>query len=317
MKITPSPARIWILALTLPVLLLSACHSDSPEPAATEGETSAPATAEKTAATYAQEPDPCPDPAPCDPDCSNQPYVPTECWTTPYGPAKADIVLGDALTSTSMLYCEGGSYALCFFSGPSEATGTNPNNPPLPCVLEGDTANCTCQVYTSGPYYVAITSILNEGAYYETVKTCGADGSGCANMATCGPKSQPGDCDGQTIAPVCTYVAAQDPDNDAVSLIPGADLISTFSFAMDADYQLGATPCEGLYAGCMTAPCYFAEGATLPPADGDPIQCQCPLYNDTYQIGQPLQGKNCPIPDAGDGHRYTWSASNTVPITTE
>jgi hypothetical protein len=232
--------------------------------------------------------------------------------TTPYGPAKADIILGDdPLKSTNFLYCNGGSYALCFFSGPPHPTGKHgADNQPLPCVLEGEIARCTCQVYTSGPYFVDINAILNLGAFYETVETCGADGSKCANISNCGRDGTKPGCDRKTRAPVCQYVQNQNPDDPTVSLMPKADLVSTFSFAMDGDYQIGSTACPaGLYAGCMTAPCFFPEGARQPPADGDPIQCECPTYNGVYQVGQFL--RQCSIPSVGR-ESYVWSAANTV-----
>ena len=117
-------------------------------------------------------------------DCSNYPYHPTDCWTTPYGPAKADVIIPKpetktAMTSPNMLYCEGNTYALCFFSGPPTADGQVPStNTALPCVLskDGKSANCTCQAYTSGPNFVDINGILNRGAYFETVNVCGTDG---------------------------------------------------------------------------------------------------------------------------------------------
>jgi hypothetical protein len=238
--------------------------------------------------------------------------VPTDCWTTQYGSAKADVITGGALTSPNMLYCNGGTYALCFFSGPPDATGKKTaGNDPLPCVLEGDVAKCTCQAYTSGPYFVDINAILNRGAYYETVQACGPDGSNCANIANCGPKGDKPGCKERTAAPVCQYVQNQDPEDPAVSLIPKADLVSTFSFAMDDDYRLGSKPCPaGLYAGCMTAPCFLGEGAASPPADGQKVQCECPTYDGVFQIGQSNQ--TCSIPPGDDGTAYVWSAANTV-----
>ena len=259
----------------------------------------------------------CPEPPPCGDKCSNHPFVPTDCWTTPDGPAKADVIIGNALTSTNMLYCNGGSYALCFFSGPPYATGKKgKNNPPLPCVLKGDIANCTCQVYTSGPYFVDINAILNRGAYYETVQACGQSGAKCANIENCGRDGTKKGCEKRTPAPVCKYVQHQNPKDPNVSLMPKADLVSTFSFAMDANYQIGTTPCDaGLYAGCMTAPCFFKEGAKKPPSDGDPIQCECPTYNGVFQVGQFRQKNDCSIPSENE-RRYVWSASDTVSTST-
>jgi predicted small lipoprotein YifL len=303
-----------ILGAVVIVALLAACGDRGPdgEPPADEP-TTAPTT-EPT--TYAAPPEgtPCPSPPPCGDDCSNHPFAPTECWTTPYGPAKADVIIGNPLTSPNMLYCDAGAYALCFFSGPPEPTGKpNAGNPPLPCVLEGDgdVAKCTCEVFTSGPYFVDINAILNLGAYFETVQACGQDGSQCANMHNCGHDGSKPGCAQRQRAPVCQYVEDQDPDDPAVSLMPGADLVSTFSFAMNDDYVMGSSDCTdtgATYAGCMTAPCFFAEGDDSPPEDGETIQCHCPTYDGEFQIGQPNR-TDCKI---GDGKTHVWSAARSV-----
>jgi hypothetical protein len=239
--------------------------------------------------------------------------VPTDCWTTQYGPAKADIIVGGS-KSTNMLYCNGGAYALCFFSGPPNPTGTNPANKPLPCVQEGNIAKCTCQAYTSGPYFVDINAILNRGAYFQTVNACGQDGSKCANMTNCGADGSMPGCTSQPQAPVCQYVKNQNPNNPNASLMPKADLVSTFSFAMDSNYKLGSTACNGLYAGCMTAPCFFKAGHKSPPTDGEPIQCECPTYTGVNQVGQSNQ--SCSITGGGKA-TYVWSAGNSVSTTTK
>ena len=243
---------------------------------------------------------PCPTSPPCGANCSNQPFVPTDCWTTEYGPAKADILT----SSDNFLFCAGGSYALCYFSGPSRSQG---GNPPLPCVLTGETANCTCQVYTSGPYFVDINAILNLGAYYETVQACGADGSGCANLHHCGAWGTGEGCERHKPAPVCKYVRDQNPKDPSVSLIPKADMVSAFSFAMQGEYAYGNTDCRraALYAGCMTAPCFLPPGAKTPPSDGDPIQCHCPVFHGPYQVGQDDQVCSI-LPNV-------WSAAYRVP----
>jgi hypothetical protein len=247
----------------------------------------------------------------CGDNCSNTPFEATKCWTTPYGPAAADVVVvpSDASSpvptnSPNMLACQGGGYALCFFSGPPTAIVNE--GQALPCVLGADglVANCTCQYYSSvGTYYIDINGILSQGAYYEAVKQCGPDGSGCSNIVTSSTKT----------ANVCTYVNNQPLGNPANSFYPkGAQVVSTFSFAMTPPYPLSKTPtaCNGKYAGCMTAPCRFADGSS--PAshkDGDPIQCECPVYDGDYQIG--AAGQACAI-SSSDGKTYVWSASNTV-----
>jgi hypothetical protein len=219
------------------------------------------------------------------------------------------------LADTNFLYCDGGTYALCFFSGPPQPTGKprdRGENRPLPCVLDasGAVASCTCQLYTSGPYFVDVNGILNLGAYFETVQACGADGAGCQNLGACGKDGSRAGCASLPAAPVCRYVRDQNPRDASVSLIPGADLVSAFSFAMEEGYRMGSTTCEpGLYAGCMTAPCYLPAGASHPPSDGDPVQCRCPTYDGVYQVGQLDQ--QCSIPDQG-ATSYVWSAANRV-----
>lgn len=292
-------ATIGLVGIVLPALLLAACSAHAGLPAGAPAPTASATTGE-----------PCPEPPPCGSDCRNHPFEATDCWTTQYGPAKANIIVGNALKSTNMLYCDGGAYALCFFSGPPQPTGDpNAGNAALPCTLDGDIAHCTCQVYISGPYFVDINSILNLGAYYETVETCGHDGSSCANIVSCGQDgSQPG-CAERTPPPVCKYIAHQNPNEPLASLIPKADLISAFSFAMDDTYTLGSKPCTGLYAGCMTAPCSFPTGKPASLSDGMPVQCDCPTYSGDYQVGQ--SGQECSIPGS-DGVSYVWSAASSV-----
>ncbi len=321
-----------ILGALLVAALLMACGNHEPQRQTSAQETPSsalPATAPATPASTApvvlsstqESKNPCPNPPPpcgSGQDCQVHPFKPTDCWTTPYGPARADVIVatqpGGALGSTNMLYCDGNTYALCFFSGPPAATGTSSSNNPLPCVLneKGDTASCTCQAYTSGPNFVDINAILNRGAYFETVNRCGQDGSGCQNIVNCGPNGDLPGCKGIPQAPVCKHVKAQSPSHPQVSLMPKADLISTFSFAMsgkDGSYDLGSIPCTGKYAGCMTAPCSYGPGHTSPTKDGELVQCQCPVYSGDFQVGQ--KGQSCSI-TGSNGATYVWSASNTV-----
>ncbi len=252
----------------------------------------------------------CPSSPPCGSHCSNYPYRPTDCWTTQHGPAKADVID----SPTNLLYCNNNTYALCFFSGPPNPTGKNPStNNPLPCVLskDGKSANCTCQAYTSGANFVDINGILNRGAYFETVSLCGPDGAKCQNIVNCGKDGTKSGCQDHPQAPVCKYVKDQNPKDPKVSLMPKADLISTFSFAMDSNYsQTPPTSCsKGIYLGCMTAPCKYGPNHKSPTTDGELVQCQCPAYDGVYQVGQPDQ--TCKIPSSGGKH-YAWSASNLV-----
>jgi hypothetical protein len=331
MKASARYRLIAALGLVLAAVLLTACGHHEPQQQAGTPESTPPATSDATPATSASTtPEtststqasntPCPNPPPCKagPDCSNYPFQPTDCWTTPYGPARADVIIGGpvagAVRSTNMLYCDGNTYALCFFSGPPTATGSNKNA--LPCELKGDVADCTCQAYTSKPNFVDINGILNRGAYFETVDLCGQDGSRCKNIVNCGPRGDLPGCKAHPQAPACKYVKDQSPSNPQGSLMPKADLISTFSFAMsgkDGTNPLGMTPCSGanagLYAGCMTAPCFYGPGHKSPTTDGELVQCQCPTYSGDYQIGQKVP--SCSITGSG-GTSYVWSASNTV-----
>ncbi|HWN41547.1 MAG TPA: hypothetical protein VNW71_04965 [Thermoanaerobaculia bacterium] len=257
----------------------------------------------------------------CGSTCTNTPFEPTDCWTTTYGPARADVVLvpanatATANHSPNMLSCQGGAYALCFFSGPPGGTA---GGQPLPCVLgpDGRVADCTCQYYSSGQYFVDINGILNQGAYFEAVKQCGADGSGCLNIVNNPPGSTAPS--GVPQANVCNYINNQPLGNPANSFYPKAQIISTFSFAMTPPYMVSTkpvAPCpQNDYAGCMTAPCRFADGSD--PAshkNGDPIQCACPVYNGPYQVGE--TGQACTIPSS-DEKTYVWSASYTMGPTT-
>ncbi|MBV8202905.1 MAG: hypothetical protein JOZ15_19995, partial [Acidobacteria bacterium] len=148
----------------------------------------------------------------------------------------------------------------------------------------------------------------NQGAYYQTVALCGQDGSGCANLASCGWDGKKSGCN-PTQAPVCQYITNQNRKNPAGSLIPAADLISAFSFAMAPEYGQGSTCCAGRYAGCMTAPCAYGPNHVSPTRDGEHVQCQCPIADGNYQIGQ--NNQTCAIPQSG-ATSYAWSASFSV-----
>jgi hypothetical protein len=165
-------------------------------------------------------------------------------WTTPYGPAYADIVPAPSY----FVPCAGGPIALCYYSGASPET----------CTLtdDGRFANCKCFEIPYGPYFVLMDSILNYAVYEDTVRVCGADGSICSGQAN--------------LAPVCDVI-------NRGKLIPGADVISTFSFACAPEEGIGQTPCTAApYAGCMTAPCWRQNGELI---------CQCPVFDGPYQVG--------------------------------
>ena len=172
-------------------------------------------------------------------------------WTTNFGPAYRDTALG----ASGFLPCTG-QYALCFHSGPK----------PLPCRLtdDGRFANCKCTVQT-GLNFVLITGILNSKVYQDTINVCGADGSAC--------NTHPDK------APVCKAIAKG-------KLIPGADIISTFSPSDQSDLAKLFTPApakpklticpKAPYAGCMTAPCKTTKPGLA--------ECSCPIFWGIFQL---------------------------------
>jgi hypothetical protein len=200
--------------------------------------------------------------------------------TTKLGPAYANIVE----KSSNFVKCSPPvgrkfTYALCYYSGPNQPTGNNPDNPPLPCKLSknGLIANCTCYAISTDvapakvPYLVDINAISNAEIYNKTIESCGKDGEKCAS--------------GDTRPAVCEAINSN-------LLVPGADMVSVFSLLYMQNYTSGSngalTNCTGnnagLYAGCMTAPCqrtgkFDANGNEL-------VNCECPVYKGPYQIGQ-------------------------------
>ena len=172
----------------------------------------------------------------------------------PPKPAYADVIV----SPSGFLPCQGGPFALCYYSGPDGS----PASENLSCTVtpDGRFANCRCYEIPYGAYFVNNSSILNYAVYLETLEACGEDGSGCSATNS---------------APVCQYVNEN-------RLIPGADVISTFSFDCVPTDGLGSTSCgasEPPYAGCMTAPCTRTDEPGI-------VECSCPLFNGEYQVGQ-------------------------------
>ncbi|MGH7987127.1 MAG: hypothetical protein ACREQX_12685 [Candidatus Binataceae bacterium] len=193
-------------------------------------------------------------------------------WTTSYGPAYADILL----TPTNFVPCRGGPYALCYYSGP------NTGSEDLSCkpTADGRYANCQCFDIPYGVYFVDINAILNHDVYVETLAACGSDGSQCQTLNS---------------APVCQAV-------NQGTLMPHADLFSTFSFDCVPTNGIGQTNCsQAPYAGCMTAPCYETGTNGI-------AQCSCPVFNGPYQVGQ-----NDQVCSLGDD--LVWSAAYTPAAT--
>ncbi len=229
-------------------------------------------------------------------------YKYNDRWTTSYGPAYANI----SSASSNFIKCKPPTgrpfeYALCYYSGPLQPTGSNPDNPSLPCTLskDGRVANCTCYAISNtgagakSPYLVDINAISNLIVYKETVAACGADGSDC-------PDTEPE-------APVCEAINTN-------LLVPGADLVSVFSPLYSGNYSSSAAPitnCAGLYAGCMTAPC--TRTGKTDAAGNELVSCECPVYRGPYQIGQANQSCNANVDANGKvrtaGPRRVWSAA--------
>lgn len=185
-------------------------------------------------------------------------------FTTSYGPAYADI----SLAATNFVPCRGGPYALCYYSGPSPDTCT--------FVKKDKFADCQCYDIPYGVYFVDINGILNHQVYLDTINTCGTDGSKCQSLNS---------------APVCQAVNQN-------TLIPGAEMYSTFSFDCIPTNGIGQTNCTtAQYAGCMTAPCFKSSTTGL-------VTCQCPIFSGPYQLGQTLPADQCTLSDD-----LVWSAA--------
>ncbi len=198
-------------------------------------------------------------------------------WTTPYGPAWADVTM----QQSNFLECTGAAIALCYYSGPN---GT------LPCTDTGKgAAECTCYVIPAGnKYKVLMTAILNLDVYNATLKECGPEGADC----------QP---TGKKPAAVCGAIT-NDPKHN---LIPGAQVISAFStyLAKSMPVTPANCPAPGAYAGCMTAPCTLS-GKTDPTTGLALAQCLCPIWNGPYQIGGKKNVDQCNLPQPN-----VWSAA--------
>jgi hypothetical protein len=189
----------------------------------------------------------------------------------PPKPAYANVIV----QQSNFLPCQGGPFALCYYSGPNGA----PASEDLSCTLtdDGRFATCKCYEIPYGTYYVLNTAILNYEVYLETVRKCGLDGSLCSST----PNS----------APVCDHINEN-------HFIPGADVISTFSFDCVPTDGIGSTSCssaEPPYAGCMTAPCKRTDKPGI-------VECSCPVFAGPYQVGQ--NDVSCNL-----GDDLVWSAA--------
>jgi hypothetical protein len=196
------------------------------------------------------------------------------------------------MESSNFLECKGTAIALCYYSGPGPTTPCNPDGLGI--------ANCTCYEIPRGkPYLVDINAILNRDVYLKTVAKCGKDGGNCRPT-------------GPLEAPVCEAI-----NNN--TLIPGADLISTFSLYLEKEsvsehekeFFIVPTLCPtAAYAGCMTAPCK-STGKIDPKTRLPLVQCGCPIYTGPYQVGTRIDHDQCVL-----GATYVWSAALKVPSPT-
>lgn len=210
----------------------------------------------------------------------------TECECTPGEencqalPAFADVLV----ETSNFVWCKGGPYAVCYYSGPEDGATD------LRCQLSADGrfANCKCFEIPWGSYFVDINAILNYPVYQETIQVCGADGSGCTGSANVNK------------APVCAAINSN-------QLIPGADLISVFSLDCVPTNGIGQTDCsQGLYAGCMTAPCQTTTTKGI-------VECSCPTFDGPFQVGTTLAD---PSEECSLGDDLVWSAAFSPSIPT-
>ncbi len=194
-------------------------------------------------------------------------------------PAYANILLDES----NFVWCKGGPYALCYYSGPSDGSID------LSCSIseDGRFADCKCFEIPYGTYFVDINAILNYEIYQDTIQACGADGSGCSGSENINK------------APVCEAINRN-------NFIPEAELVSTFSLDCVPTDGIGQTACApNLYAGCMTAPCRRTETEGI-------VECSCPLFDGPFQVGTTLVN---PTEECVLGDNLVWSAafSPTVP----
>lgn len=228
----------------------------------------------------------------------DNPFTLNTLCTTPYEnpdtPAWADILAAPQ----NFVACRGKTTALCYYSGPDNSAAPKEEVPPTPCYLREsqDIADCTCFETPSYAYYfVDINAILNQDVYQATVKKCGVAGENCLPF-------------GKLEAPVCGSIQRDE-------LIPGADLISTFSLHLERQIPIARTknnctsPPDALYAGCMTAPC--RRMSDYNPDDDYPlVHCACPTYEGPFQLGRQVSKRYpCDLTKTGNA----WSAAyNTI-----
>jgi hypothetical protein len=230
------------------------------------------------------------------------------------------------LVPSQFLACDGNSYALCYYSGPESPTpgrlpGANP--PAMPCEMNPnspDSAACTCYAVTAASQsaddnplglvfqynYVLLTSILQPDVLDQTVAECGPLGGKCLNLTNLNACEASGYTDpGCGQAQICSMLGNLDAGERQTLYrdMPEVDLISTFSFDQISQHSFGSTACDGLYAGCMTAPCGTDENGLT--------TCQCPTFDGPYQVGQ-QSGRLTELGLGCDISPNVWSAANRI-----
>jgi len=207
-------------------------------------------------ATVSPAPSVTPTPVPCDlapPFCGGD-FPLNTIMTTPYGPAWANVVLGN----TGFVPCFG-PYALCYYAD---------------CTVEpGGVSTCPCFEWY-GTNYVDINGILNLDSYLAT-------SSQCADPAACQQPNSALVCNdlingsflpsAQRFSTFSLYRAKKEPIGST-----------------DCSNQPDRSP----YAGCMTAPC-FGPAMPGPDPRTATITCECPLFDGPYQIGQDVDPASC------------------------
>lgn len=208
---------------------------------------------------------PTPTTPPCDlppPFCGGD-FPLNTLQTTSYGPAWADVTTDPQMDFVPCF----GPYALCFYAD-------------CPVSPDGSVSDCSCYDWY-GMSFVLVNAILNLDLYNQTKSQCDAD---------------PSSCQVPNGAPVCAAI------NNG-TFLNGAERISTFSLYQPPGTKLGQKDCSdqpGLYAGCMTGPC-FGPVTPDPGQKTATIHCDCPNYDGPFQVGQ--DDVSCDIAP------HAWSAS--------
>ncbi len=160
-----------------------------------------------------------------------------------------------------MLKCEV-PYALCYYAKCKAIPGTAK-------------AECGCAGFPDGgTSFVYLEAVKDAAAKKLTFEKCPA------GLASCDGDSP------ETTAPICKQIAEH-------ALYPEQkpDLISTFSTGTPKFEYHGVKRCGlGLYADCMTAPCFIRKAW-----DGSPVTCECSVLCGEYTIAQATPSPSCEL----------------------